>query len=115
MDWFEDSYSGPKGDWRYSPLLKGAAGLPPTLVVTAGLDPIRDQGRAYAAAAPRPESRRSIWEAPGTIHGFLNLRKACPPRQEDLARCLAYLKPWVERRTMSKVTWHTAAGSASCC
>ena len=23
MDWFEDSYAGPQGDWRYSPLLKG--------------------------------------------------------------------------------------------
>ena len=37
------------------------------------------------------------WEAPGTVHGFLNLRKAVPSANDDLARCLAYLKPWVER------------------
>ncbi len=97
MDWFEESYAGPRGDWRYSPLLKGAAGLPPTFVLTAGLDPIRDQGRAYAARCAEAGVETIYWEAPGTIHGFLNLRKGIPSGQEDLARCLNYLKPWVER------------------
>ena len=97
MDWFEDSYAGPKNDWRYSPLLKGAEGLPPTFVVTAGLDPIRDQGRAYAARCAEAGVETIYWEAPGTVHGFLNLRKAIPSSNEDFERCLAYLKPWVER------------------
>jgi acetyl esterase len=97
MDWFEESYAGPKGDWRYSPLLKGAEGLPPTFVTTAGLDPIRDQGRAYAARCAEAGVETIYWEAPGTIHGFLNLRKGIPSSQEDFARCIAYLKPWVER------------------
>jgi len=97
MDWFEESYAGPKGDWRYSPLLKGAAGLPPTFITTAGLDPIRDQGRAYAARCAEAGVETIYWEAPGTIHGFLNLRKGIPSGQEDFARCLRYLKPWVER------------------
>lgn len=97
MDWFEESYAGPKDDWRYSPLLAGTEGLPPTFVVTAALDPIRDQGRAYAAACARAGVETIYWEAPGTIHGFLNLRKGIPSGQEDFARCLTYLKPWVER------------------
>ena len=97
MDWFENSYSGPKGDWRYSPLLKGCEGLPPTLVTTAGLDPIRDQGRAYAARCTEAGVETIYLEAEGTIHGFLNLRKGIPSAQDDLARCLAYLKTWVER------------------
>jgi acetyl esterase len=97
MDWFEESYAGPKGDWRYSPLLKGTAGLPPTFVTTAGLDPIRDQGRAYAARCTEAGIETIYWEAPGTIHGFLNLRKGIPSGQADFARCIAYLKPWVER------------------
>lgn len=97
MDWFEDCYAGPKGDWRYSPLLKGAEGLPPTFVVTAGLDPIRDQGRAYAARCAEAGVETIYWEAPGTIHGFLNLRKGIPSANEDFAKCLEYLKPWVER------------------
>jgi acetyl esterase len=97
MDWFEESYSGPKDDWRYSPLLAGVEGLPPTFVVTASLDPIRDQGRAYAAACVKAGIETMFLEAEGTIHGFLNLRKGIPSGQEDFARCLAMLKPWVER------------------
>ena len=97
MDWFEDSYSGPKGDWRYSPLLKGIDGLPPTFVVTAELDPIRDQGRAYAARCAEAGVETIYWEAPATVHGFLNLRKAVPSANDDFAHCLACLKPWVER------------------
>ena len=97
MDWFEESYAGPRGDWRYSPLLAGTAGLPPTLVITASLDPIRDQGRAYAARCAEAGVETVFLEATGTVHGFLNLRKGMPSGQEDLARCLTYLKPWVER------------------
>jgi acetyl esterase len=97
MDWFEDSYAGPDGDWRYSPLLKGTEGVPPTFVVTAELDPIRDQGRAYAARCTEEGVETIYWEAPGTVHGFMNLRKAVPSANDDFARCIAYLKPWVER------------------
>jgi acetyl esterase len=97
MDWFEDSYAGPEGDWRYSPLLAGAEGLPPTFVTTAELDPIRDQGRAYAARCAQAGVETIYYEAPGTIHGFLNLRKAAPSSNADFAKCIAYLKLWVER------------------
>lgn len=97
MDWFEESYAGPRADWRYSPLLAGTVGLPPTLVITASLDPIRDQGRAYAARCAEAGVETVFLEAAGTVHGFLNLRKGMPSGQEDLARCLTYLKPWVER------------------
>src|SRR5947209_4848952 len=97
MDWFEESYAGPKGDWRYSPLLAGVEGLLPTFVLTAGLDPIRDQGRAYAARCAEAGIETIYWEAPGTIHGFINLRKVLPSANDDLARCIDYLKPWVER------------------
>ena len=97
MDWFEESYAGPRNDWRYSPLLKGAGKLPPTFVLTAELDPIRDQGRAYAARCAEAGVETIYWEAPGTVHGFINLRKALPSANDDFARCLAYLKPWVER------------------
>jgi acetyl esterase len=97
MDWFEDSYSGPRNDWRYSPLLAGTAGLPPTFMVTAGLDPIRDQGRVYAARCAEAGVETVYLEVEGTVHGFLNLRKAIPSSNEDFVHCLAYLKPWVER------------------
>src|SRR5947209_4000214 len=86
MNWFEESYAGPQGDWRYSPLLAGVDGIPPTFVITAALDPIRDQGRAYAARCAEAGVETIYLEAPGTIHGFLNLRKALPSANDDLAR-----------------------------
>ena len=49
--------------------------MPPTLVVTASLDPIRDQGRAYAAACTQAGVPTVFREATGNIHGYINLRK----------------------------------------
>jgi len=95
MDWFEDCYTGDGRDWRYSPLLKDQAGMPPTLVVTASLDPIRDQGRAYAAACASAGVDVVYLEMQGTVHGFLNLRKALPSASGDLERCLAHLNPMI--------------------
>ncbi len=92
MRWFDECYGPDKADWRYSPLLKSQAGLPPTLVLTASLDPIRDQGRAYAAACAEAGVDTVLIEARGNIHGFINLRKAIPSSNQDIARCIAALK-----------------------
>jgi acetyl esterase len=92
MRWFDDCYRPDPADWRYAPMLKSQAGMPPTLVLTAGLDPIRDQGRAYAAACIAAGVPTVFREAAGNIHGFINLRKAIPSSEEDIAGCLAVLK-----------------------
>lgn len=92
MGWFDSCYAPDRGDWRYEPMLKPLAGLPPTLVVTASLDPIRDQGRAFAAACTTSGVDTVLIECRGTIHGFLNLRKALPSAQADLERCIAQLR-----------------------
>ena len=92
MNWFDRCYSPDLADWRYDPLLRDQAGLPPTLVITAGLDPIRDQGRAYAAACAVAGVSVSYLECAGTIHGFMNLRRALSSAQGDLERCIAHLR-----------------------
>jgi acetyl esterase len=92
MDWFDECYRGDAGDWRFSPMLKDQAGMPPTLVLTAGLDPIRDQGRAYAAACIRAGVPTVYREAAGNIHGFISLRKAIPSSNEDVRGATEVLK-----------------------
>jgi len=92
MRWFDDCYRPDPKDWRYAPLLKSQEGMPPTLVTTAGLDPIRDQGRVYAAACAQAGVPTIFLEAEGNIHGFLNLRKAIPSSEQDMADGIAALK-----------------------
>jgi acetyl esterase len=92
MLWFDDCYRADDDDWRYSPMLKSQAGMPPTLVLTASLDPIRDQGRAYAAACIEAGVPTIFREARGNIHGFINLRKAIPSSDADIVGCVAALK-----------------------
>ncbi|HEY9519958.1 MAG TPA: alpha/beta hydrolase fold domain-containing protein, partial [Methyloceanibacter sp.] len=69
------------------------AGLPPALIVTAGHDPLRDEGAEYAetlAAAGVPVDYECI---EGTIHGFMNmgrvLRKAHGRTRRRIAAWLA--------------------------
>lgn len=92
LDWFEQCYGAKAGDWRYTPMVKSQAGMPPTLVVTASLDPIRDEGRAYAAACVEAGVPTIFREAEGNIHGFINLRNAIPSSAEDIGGCVAALK-----------------------
>ena len=76
MDWFRDLYLGGKdpSEPSLSPLLSPSFDdLAPALLVTAGFDPLRDEGRNYAdklKAADVPVDYRG--EGP-MIHGFLQL------------------------------------------
>ncbi|HUD28321.1 MAG TPA: alpha/beta hydrolase fold domain-containing protein, partial [Novosphingobium sp.] len=68
---------------RTSPILGDLAGLPPTVIVTASLDPLRDQGRAYAAKLVEAGVPTAFYEGRGLIHGFATFRKAIPSAQAD--------------------------------
>lgn len=91
INWFGDSYAADES-WRAAPLEGDLIGMPPCVVITAGLDPLRDQGRAYAAALINAGVRCTYLEAPGTIHGFINLRKGLPTAQQDITNGLNALK-----------------------
>lgn len=79
MDWFWKAYV-PAGtdlsDLRLSPLLaKDFTGLPPAFVLTAGYDPLRDEGRAYADRLIDAGVKTTYVNYPGTIHGFFSLTR----------------------------------------
>lgn len=69
----------PRGDVRLSPLrAPSLAGFPPTIVATAGYDPLRDAGHAFAdaLAAAGVDARRR--EHPALVHGFYGFTAAVP-------------------------------------
>lgn len=92
MKWFDDAYAAIPDDWRAAPLHQSHHAMPPTLVITAGLDPLRDQGRAYAGALIAQGIPTVYREAIGNIHGFVTLRKALPSAQLEVDGALAVLK-----------------------
>jgi acetyl esterase len=79
MDWFWKAYvpsSTDLADLRLSPLLaKDFKGLPPAFVLTAGYDPLRDEGRAYADRLIDAGIKTTYVNYPGTIHGFFSLTR----------------------------------------
>ncbi len=96
--WFNEQYAGDSSDPRHTPMAGDCANTPPTVLCTAGLDPLRDSGRNYAAHLIQQGTQVAYLEFPGLIHGFITLRKAIPSGQGDLARFLDAVKfmlePW---------------------
>ncbi len=99
MAWFDAAYAITEGDWRGAPLHGDHHNMPPTVVMTAGLDPLRDQGRAYASALIAVGVPVVYREAVGNIHGFVTMRKAIPSAQADVAGALAALKAIIAEAT----------------
>lgn len=92
MDRFIGDYLPNPGDAASvaaSPALHPLANaLPPTVVVTAGLDPLRDQGRALAAAIAQAGVETHFIEAKGLIHGLATMRAALPSADHIIRRAL---------------------------
>ena len=93
MDRFVGDYL-PGGDHAadpaVSPLLHPVpADMPPAVVVTAGLDPLRDQGRELAARMIAQGVETHYTEAAGLIHGMATMRQALPSGDAIIRRAVA--------------------------
>ena len=72
-DQFLDGAQVDAADPRVSPLLADdLSGLPPALVLTAGFDPLRDEGRQYADAMRAAGVTVDYREFGPLVHGFAN-------------------------------------------
>lgn len=65
------------------------------LMVTASLDPLRDDGRAYAAKTIEAGGQVTYREMEGSIHGFMTYRKAIPSAKADTDALLVVAKAMI--------------------
>lgn len=90
--YFDAAYAADRADPRGFPILGDHSAAPPTIVVTASLDPIRDSGRTYAKALVDAGRDCVFLEMRGVTHSFTNLRGAVPSAQKDLERIIAAMQ-----------------------
>eukprot|EP00741_Cyanophora_paradoxa_P008540 tig00001339_g8265.t1 len=104
MLWFWSKYlptEADGSDWRASPLrapLDALQQLPPTLVVTAEADVLRDEGAAYAARLAAAGVRVEFSEYAGLIHGFFRHSDCLASAREVVLEiavelCAAFYRP----------------------
>jgi len=80
-------------DWRASPLLAASlANLPPALVLTAGYDPLVDEGLDYARALSAAGNRVSYVCFGRQIHGFITMGRVLDEAHTAVALCAAELR-----------------------
>ena len=80
-------------DWRASPLLHAdLSKLPPALVLTAGYDPLRDEGLDYARALTAAGNRATQICFERQIHGFITMGRVLEEANAAVRVCAAELR-----------------------
>ncbi len=93
--WFRDHYmpsTGDHGDPRASILLADdLTGMPPTHLITAGFDPIRDEGEQFGRRLADAGVPVLMHREPDLVHGFVNMIGLSARCRAAVARAAAEL------------------------
>jgi len=95
IDWFVNHYMGDAdiSDWRASPARATTlAALPPAYVLTAGADPLRDEGDEYAARLKEAGVPVTYKHFPGQFHGFFTMGRLLNQANVAVTDIAAWLK-----------------------
>ena len=85
-------------DWRASPQLADShAGLPPAFVMTAGFDPLRDEGLMYADALSKAGVSSQYICFERQIHGFITMGRVMQEANTAVSLCASALKANLHR------------------
>ncbi|WP_315764884.1 MULTISPECIES: alpha/beta hydrolase [unclassified Bradyrhizobium] len=99
--WFRDHYLGSAADvhdWRASPArAETLVGLPPAYVLTAGADPLRDEGNDYALRLREAGVAVTYRHFPGQFHGFFTMGKLLDQANVAAVEIGAWLRALNER------------------
>ncbi|MBN9040230.1 MAG: acetyl hydrolase [Rhizobiales bacterium 62-47] len=94
--WFRDHYLNDLtdgDDWRASPArVENLSELPPAYVLTAGADPLRDEGDEFARRLNEAGVPVAHTTYPGQFHGFITMGRLLPKANVALADIGAWLK-----------------------
>jgi acetyl esterase len=95
IDYYHDHYITEPAhdlDWRASPLLHpDLTRLPPALVLTAGFDPLRDEGLAYANRLVAAGNRATYVCFERQIHGFITMGRVIDEAHAAVTLCAGEL------------------------
>jgi len=97
MIWFDQQYVGheediDRTDPRLSPLHGRLDGLAPAVVVVAELDPLRDDGLAYAEALGAAGVPVGVRTFAGMIHGFVDMGRHSPAAQSAVEETVSLFR-----------------------
>ena len=96
IKWFRDHYLNGTADihdWRASPVrAKTLVGLPPAYVLTAGGDPLHDEGDEYARLLKEAGVPVTSRHFPGQFHGFFTMGKLLQQANVAASEIGAWLK-----------------------
>lgn len=98
VDYFRGHYleQAQWSDWRASPLLHpDLSKLPPALVLTAGYDPLRDEGRQYADALSAAGTPAQYICFERQIHGFITMGRVIEEARTAVELCSATLRRYL--------------------
>ncbi len=96
MDWFWGHYLSSEADRRNAyacpSRAPSLAGLPPALVLTASLDPLRDEGERYASQLRLAGVPVTCTRYDGVTHGFVSFAAALEQGKKGLAQATEALR-----------------------
>jgi len=99
LAWFWAHYFGPNDNaatreqtWASPIRAQRFADLAPAFVLTAGMDPLRDEGAAYAARLGEAGVETVYQCVMGTLHGFLRLGRVIPSARDTLVGAAHFLR-----------------------
>ena len=103
ISYFHDHYIADPAhdlDWRASPLLHpDLSQLPPALVLTAGYDPLRDEGLDYSQRLSEAGSRATCVSFERQIHGFITMGNVIDEANAAVLLCADALRRELAPRT----------------
>lgn len=98
MTWFYKQYTASAKqfyDFRFAPLVADdLSNLPPTFVLVAGFDPLRDEGVDYAKRLVEAGNPVTLSNYEGMVHGFYLMGGAVNAARRAIAESARHLKHW---------------------